>query len=146
MDVEMSWERVEQQILEALARGDRGSMSGNQLRALTGLETPVLMEALRSLVEDGYVDAQLLTTGEADYPMDAHGVRLLPRGKRQAGLWPREDLAAAVLAAFEQAIREESDEGKRSSMERALAALKGLGAMTLSAVIGQAVAVGVSHL
>jgi DNA-binding PadR family transcriptional regulator len=146
MDVEMSWQRLEQPILEALAQGDGRSMSGNQLQAIMELETPMLMRALRSLSEDGYIDAQLLTTGETDYPIDADGIRLLPKGKRQAGLWPREDLAAAFLAAFEQAIRDESDDRKRSNMEKALDALKALGVMTLSAVIGQAVGVGASHL
>jgi DNA-binding MarR family transcriptional regulator len=140
------WERVEQRILEALAAGDGTSMGDQELQEATGLDVPPLMHALRSLKEDGYIDAVLVQPGQADYPVRAASVRLLPKGLRQAGLWPAEDLSAAFCAALERAIGEEADPQKRSSLERVLIAARTVGNMTLSAVIANAVGIGRSHL
>jgi DNA-binding MarR family transcriptional regulator len=142
----MHWERVEQPILEALAVGDGTAMGDQQLQDATGLDPPALMRALRSLKEDGYIEAVLVQPDQADYPVRAASVRLLPKGLRQAGLWPAEDLASAFFAALERAIDEEADPQRRSSLERVLNAARTVGKMTLSAVIANAVGVGRSHL
>jgi hypothetical protein len=142
----MRWERVEQTILEALAVGDGTSMGDQELQEATGLDVPPLMHALRSLKEDGYIDAALIQPDQADYPVRAASVRLLPKGLRQAGLWPAEDLSSAFCAALERAIGEEADPQRRSSLERVLIAARTVGNMTLSAVIANAIGIGRSHL
>ena len=73
-------------------------------------------------------------------------MRLLPKGLRQAGLWPAEDLSSAFFAALERAIGEETDPQRRSSLERVLIAARTVGNMTLSAVIANAIGIGRSHL
>jgi hypothetical protein len=140
------WWRVEQPILQALAAGDGAAMSGQQLVIATGIEEPILMRALRSLMEDDYIAGVLMQVDQEDYPIAADGIRLRPKGLRQANLWPREDLGAAFVAALEKAILEESDEQERSKLEGVLGAVKTLGGMTLSAVIANAVGVARSHL
>ena len=104
------------------------------------------MRALRSLMEDDYIAGVLMQVDQEDYPIAADGIRLRPKGLRQANLWPREDLGAAFVAALEKAILEESDEQERSKLEGVLGAVKTLGGMTLSAVIANAVGVARSHL
>ncbi len=121
-------------------------MSDQELQAATGIEEPLLMRALRSLREDGYIDAVLVEPDQADYPVRALRVRLLPKGLRQAGLWPAEDLASAFISALERAIGEEDDPQRRSGLERVPAAAKTVGNMTLNAVIANAIGVGRSHL
>jgi DNA-binding MarR family transcriptional regulator len=140
------WEHVEQPILEALAAGDGVSMSDQELHAATGIDDADLMRSLRSLKEDDYIDAVLVQPDQADYPVRAAGVRLLPKGLRQAGLWPAEDFASAFMAALESAIGEETDPQRRSNLERLLNAAKTVGNMTLSAAIANAIGIGRSHL
>jgi hypothetical protein len=140
------WGRIEQPILQALAAGDGVAMSGQQLAIATGIEEPVLMRALRSLMEDDFIAGVLMQVDQEDYPIAADGIRLRPKGLRQADIWPREDLGAAFVAALEKAILEESDEQERSKLEGVLGAVKRLGGMTLSAVIANAVGVARSHL
>lgn len=140
------WQRVEQPILDALAAGDGSSMSDVDIRAATGLDEVILLRALRNLKEDAFIDAVLVQVDQADYPVRAANVRLLPKGLRQAGLWPAEELGSAFVAALEQAIAEEADPVKRSNLERVLGAAKTVGNMTLSAVIANAVGVAKAHL
>ncbi len=83
---------------------------------------------------------------QEDYPVRAANLRLLPKGLRQAGLWPNADPATAFLAALEAAIRDEPDEQERSRLQRMLDATKGLRSTTLNAFIGTAIGVGASHL
>ena len=121
-------------------------MSDKELRAATGINEPTLMRALRSLKEDGYIHAVLVQPDESDYPVRAAEVRLLPKGLRQAGLWPAEDLALAFFAELERAIGAELDPERKSNLERVLGAAKTLGNMTLSAVIANAIGVARTHL
>jgi hypothetical protein len=146
MTLEQRWEHVEQPILETLAAGDGSSMSGDELAAATGIDKPDLMRALRSLKEDDYIEGALMDVGEADYPIEADGIRLRPKGLRQAGRWPKDDPAAAFVAALETAIRDEPDEQERSKLQRALDAAKALGGTTLNTLIGTAIGIGASRL
>ena len=145
MTLEERWSRVEQPILEALATNE-SAMSGRQLQAATGIELPTVMGALRSLKEDGYIDGVLMRVAEADYPIEADGIRLLPRGLRQTGVWPIEDWAAGFIAALERAIQDEPNRKERTKLERVLEAVKGLGGTTLSAIIATAVGFGAGRL
>jgi hypothetical protein len=146
MTLQQRWEHVEQPILEALAGGDGSSMSSSQLVEATGIETPVLMRALRSLKEADYISAVLLTADEADYPLAADSVRLLERGLRQTRLWPNEDWSAALVAELEKAIQDEADEHERTKLDGVLGAVKTAAGMTLNAVIANAVGIGRVHL
>jgi DNA-binding MarR family transcriptional regulator len=144
--VEQRWQHVEQPILEALAARDGASMSGEQLAEATGVAMPALMRALRSLKEDDYIDGVLTEVDQEDYPVRATGIRLLPKGLRQAGLWPSEDAAVAFIAALENAIRDEPDEQQRSKLQRARDALKAVGTTTLNTAITTAMGIGAEKL
>jgi hypothetical protein len=144
--VEQRWQVVEQPILEALASGDGSSMSDEQLVAATGIEMSDLMRALRSLKEDDYIDGVLTEVDQEDYPVRAAGIRLLPKGLRQAGLWPSEDVGAAFIMALEKAIRDEPNEQERSKLQRARDALKAVGNTTLNTAIATAMGIGAEKL
>lgn len=140
------WDRVEQPILEALAAGDGSAMHGRKLEAATGIERPLLMRGLRSLKDDDYIDASLMSVGELDDPIEADNIRLRPKGLRHTGLWPSEDLSTALVAALENAIRDEADEQERTKLEAVRGTVKTAAGMTLNAVIANAVGIGRAHL
>jgi hypothetical protein len=134
------WDRVAQPILNALAARDGAPMSGAQLEAATGLDKPEMMRALRSLKEASFIDGALMSVGEENYPIEADGIRLLPKGLEHTGQWPKTDWSAVLVAALEQRIREEPDPKERKKLKAVLGAMRAGAGMTLSAVIGNAVA------
>ncbi len=140
------WPRVEQPILDALASGDGSDMSDEQVEAATGIEHTVVTRALRDLKEAEYINCVLVEADQVDYPLRAAGIRLLPKGLRQAGLWPTDDFGAAFVAALEKAIEHEPDEEERTKLRGAITAVKAVGGMALNAAIANAVGIGKAHL
>jgi DNA-binding HxlR family transcriptional regulator len=146
MAIEQRWPHVEQPILNALASGDGGDMTGEELEAATGIEHVVLMRALRDLKEAGYIEARL-TMSDPDYPIRVWGIRLLEMGLRHTGVWPAsDDFGEGLLAALQQLLDKEPDEEERTKLQGAVTALKALGMVALTSAVSQAVGIGIGHI
>jgi DNA-binding Lrp family transcriptional regulator len=139
MPVAERWTSVDQLILNTLAAGDGSDMTDHELEAATGIERVTLLRALRDLKQAGYIEAVLVEVDQEDYPVRAAGIRLLPKGLQQTGVWPPDELAAAFLAALEKAIAQETDDEERTKLQAMLDAAKMVGVMALGATIGNAI-------
>lgn len=120
-------------------------MDGASRRAseATDLDDAAYYRTIKSLVADGYLEAEVIET------MSGYGeaivVGLQPRGRRAVGQWPS-DSADALLRALDRIIEVETDPVKQSAARRLRDAAGGfvrdVGAQTLGTILGQAGGMG----
>lgn len=133
-----TWESRELPILEALAALEEESSStfpnvnDDDLGGRAGIDGPAFARSMRSLADAGYL------RGSDASDMAAWGmisIELLSRGRRAIGQWPSEDPADAFLRALDRAIAVESDDDKRSILERLRENAAEIGRSVLSGLI-----------
>jgi hypothetical protein len=128
-----SWDRREQPILDAIARGSEAEdIRSEQLCEATGLSTREVQIGLRHLAESGYITGSNATSqGEI---FDLINIRLLERGLIATGEWPG-DPYDELVTALTRAAASEADPEKRSKLERLVFAAGDVGKSVLSGVL-----------
>lgn len=134
--MERTWATREQLILEAVADAqEHGRDVVSVARAaVPDLPGDLYMETLASLEDDGFLQVATIRDG-AGRLHGAHVQRLTPKGRRQVGQWPSDDVVTELLAGLQAKIDAEPDPVERSRLERLRDAAGEVSRSVLSAVV-----------
>jgi hypothetical protein len=116
---EDTWETQEQPILEAVRAGEQSGelLDSADAGYAAGLDETASGWAVQALAEGGFLTGTKSSSGAVPY-VGFINLRLTPVGRRQVGQWPA-DPAQAFLAALDRRIAAETDDEKRSHLQRA---------------------------
>lgn len=113
-----TWDSIAVPILKAIAEAELEGSRANfdAVVSRVGVDRSKVERELRALMADGYVDG---IDASSSAGFNAIELRLLPRGKQIVGEWPSaDDLVRVVIEKVDVLIREQSDPGVRSGLEK----------------------------
>lgn len=125
VSVPSTWDDRELPILLAIHHAAEAGKRVTDLQRVvdaTGIDPAMASRSLRSLTDDRFVESSSHRGGGDEYE-NFLGVRLLPKGLREIGRWPKEGVEA-LLGILDNVITNEADDERRSAFERARDALQ----------------------
>jgi hypothetical protein len=123
-----TWETHERPILEAIAnreQGPSGPPHSGDVVADTGLPPTVVGHTLQRLYQNGYIEANDVTTNDGMGP-EYMNIQLMEPGLRVVGVWPG-DPFDAVLAIVAHQLAIEPDDLKKGKLQQFRDGLVGVG-------------------
>lgn len=135
-----TWRTVEVPIMEAVAElTARTSVVrlSSMIAEATQLDPVEVGLAIGRLIDAGYLSAGRPVRGGdlSLYP----GVRMLERGLRETGVWPKEEVGVTIVNVLDEQIERTSDPDERSRLEKLRDAAVAVGTSVLTSVVTEGV-------
>lgn len=138
--VERTWETRELPLLEAVVEAHEAERPiGNvqRLAELLGAEVEEMRRSLEALYDDAYVTGANGSSWQGGF--DLINIRPTPKARRLVGQWPSEDRYDAVMELLAVQIEGETDEERRTLLQRLQGAIsdapRAVAVSVLSAVL-----------
>jgi hypothetical protein len=103
---------------EVVTREGNRNVSLHDLCTVLEMDPDEVKLGIRALADGRYLTALPVEVEEEWLPADYDDIRPLERGRRAVGQWPRENTYENFLETIERAIDEESDEDKRTGLQK----------------------------
>ena len=146
--MQTQWERIDVPVLTAIAQHegdtDRAFKNQDELQEALGedWEEQVVTAALTRLVNANYLTAIDSSSMGGDYWIRP---KLAERGRRTVGLWPQDDLGAALIRILDERIAEAATPEERSRWRKLRDSAANVGEGVVAGVVVEAAKFGLMY-